>query len=70
MGTSAAVLTSVDQPLRLRHDVEVETPHAGEVRIRVAACGVCRSDLSMQDGQRFDGVEVVSPFRDASAGGQ
>jgi len=46
----AAVLTGIDQPLVLRDDVEVEGPRAGEVRIRVAACGVCRSDLSMQDG--------------------
>jgi Zn-dependent alcohol dehydrogenase len=34
----------------IRDDVEVEPPRAGEVRIRVAACGVCHSDLSMQDG--------------------
>jgi Zn-dependent alcohol dehydrogenase len=47
---TAAVLTGLDQPLVLRHDVEVDAPRAGEIRIRVAACGVCRSDLSMQDG--------------------
>lgn len=46
----AAVLTGVDQPLTIRDDVEVEAPRAGEIRIRVAACGVCRSDLSMQQG--------------------
>jgi len=46
----AAVLTDVGRPLVLRQDVEVENPRAGELRIRVAACGVCRSDLSMQDG--------------------
>ena len=50
MGISAAVLTGVDRPLTVRHDVEVEAPRAGEIRIKVAACGVCRSDLSMQDG--------------------
>jgi Zn-dependent alcohol dehydrogenase len=44
------VLTGLDRPLVLREDVEVDEPRAGEVRIRVAACGVCRSDLSMQDG--------------------
>ena len=47
---SAAVLTGLDQPLVVRNDVEVGDPLPGEVRIRVAACGVCRSDLSMQDG--------------------
>ena len=50
MGIDAAVLTGVGQPLTLRHDVEVESPRAGEIRIKVAACGICRSDLSMQDG--------------------
>jgi Zn-dependent alcohol dehydrogenase len=44
------VLTGLDQPLVVRDDVEVEAPREGEIRIRVAACGVCRSDLSMQDG--------------------
>lgn len=46
----AAVLTGLDQPLVIRDDVEVDDPQAGELRVRVAACGVCRSDLSMQDG--------------------
>jgi S-(hydroxymethyl)glutathione dehydrogenase/alcohol dehydrogenase len=46
----AAVLTGLDQPLTVRDDVVVEPPRTGEIRIRVAACGVCRSDLSMQDG--------------------
>jgi S-(hydroxymethyl)glutathione dehydrogenase / alcohol dehydrogenase len=50
LATDAAVLTGVDQPLTVRHDVEVEAPRAGEIRIKVAACGICRSDLSMQDG--------------------
>jgi Zn-dependent alcohol dehydrogenase len=40
----------VGRQLTIRDDVEVEPPHAGEIRIRLAACGVCRSDLSMQDG--------------------
>ncbi|MGI8808119.1 MAG: Zn-dependent alcohol dehydrogenase [Acidimicrobiales bacterium] len=46
----AAVLTGLDLPLVMRDDVEVEAPRAGEIRLRVAACGVCRSDLSMQEG--------------------
>src|SRR4051794_9034755 len=46
----AAVLTGLDQPLVVREGIEVGAPGSGEVRIRVAACGVCRSDLSMQDG--------------------
>jgi NDMA-dependent alcohol dehydrogenase len=50
LATEAAVLTGVDQPLTVRDDVEVEPPLSGEIRLKVAACGVCRSDLSMQDG--------------------
>lgn len=46
----AAVLTGLDQALVIWDDVEVDDPRPGEVRVRVAACGVCRSDLSMQDG--------------------
>ena len=48
--TRAAVLHGVDQPFTIRDDVEVGRPLAGEIRVKVAACGVCRSDLSMQDG--------------------
>jgi S-(hydroxymethyl)glutathione dehydrogenase / alcohol dehydrogenase len=48
--TRAAVLTALDQPLRIRDGVEVEHPHAGEVRVRMVASGVCHSDLSMQNG--------------------
>ena len=46
----AAVMTGIDQPLEIRDDVEVESPHAGEVKVRLAASGVCHSDLSMQNG--------------------
>ncbi|MEA2686469.1 MAG: S-(hydroxymethyl)glutathione dehydrogenase / alcohol dehydrogenase, partial [Actinomycetota bacterium] len=48
--TRAAVLTGLDQPLQIRDGVEVEAPHAGEVRVRMVASGVCHSDLSMQNG--------------------
>jgi NDMA-dependent alcohol dehydrogenase len=46
----AAVLTAVGAPLEIRDDVEVATPHAGEIAVRLAASGVCHSDLSMRDG--------------------
>jgi len=45
----AAILTGLDQPLEI-HDVDVESPHAGEVKVRMAASGVCHSDLSVQNG--------------------
>jgi S-(hydroxymethyl)glutathione dehydrogenase/alcohol dehydrogenase len=46
----AAVLTSVDTPLEIRDDVEIAAPGPGEVRVKVAASGVCHSDLSVQNG--------------------
>jgi len=55
----AAVLTGIDQPLEIRDDVEVERPHAGEVKVRMAASGVCHSDLSMQNGTIMSAPPVV-----------
>src|SRR5688500_4957424 len=46
----AAVLTGTDAPLVTRDDVEVAPPGPGEVRVKVAASGVCHSDLSVQNG--------------------
>src|SRR3990170_976989 len=46
----AAVLTGIGNPLEIRDDVEIEAPLAGEVKLRVAASGVCHSDLSVQNG--------------------
>src|SRR3954447_1196199 len=45
----AAILTGLDQPLEI-HDVDLESPHAGEVKVRMSASGVCHSDLSVQNG--------------------
>jgi Zn-dependent alcohol dehydrogenase len=55
----AAVLPAVGQPLEIRDDVEAEGPRAGEVKIRVAASGVCHSDLSVQNGTIFTPTPVV-----------
>jgi S-(hydroxymethyl)glutathione dehydrogenase / alcohol dehydrogenase len=46
----AAVLTALDTPLILRDDVGLHRPRAGEVLVRMAASGVCHSDLSMVNG--------------------
>ena len=54
----AAVLTAPGQPLEV-HDVEVEGPRAGEVKLRFAASGVCHSDLSMQNGTMFPITPIV-----------
>jgi S-(hydroxymethyl)glutathione dehydrogenase / alcohol dehydrogenase len=57
--TKAAVMTGIDQPLEIRDDVEVEAPHAGEVKVRMAASGVCHSDLSMQNGTIMTMTPIV-----------
>jgi propanol-preferring alcohol dehydrogenase len=44
------VLHAVGQPLELR-DFDVAEPGPDEVRLRVAACGVCRTDLHLVDGE-------------------
>jgi len=46
----AAVLEEVGAPLVLRDDVTIRAPRAGEVRVRVANCGICHSDLSLAEG--------------------
>ena len=53
--SKAAVLTGLNQPLEIRTDVEVPSPHAGELKIRMAASGVCHSDLSVQNGTLIGG---------------
>jgi propanol-preferring alcohol dehydrogenase len=44
------VLHAAGQPLRLE-DVPVPEPGPGQVLLRVAACGVCRTDLHVVDGE-------------------
>jgi propanol-preferring alcohol dehydrogenase len=45
------VLDKAGTPLRLRTDAAVRPPAADEVLIRVQACGVCRTDLHIVDGE-------------------
>jgi alcohol dehydrogenase, propanol-preferring len=46
----AAVLTAPGRPLEVR-DLAEPTPAAGEALVRVEACGVCRTDLHIADGE-------------------
>ena len=55
----AAVLAAVGQPLEMRGDVEVEHPRAGEVLVRMAASGVCHTDLSARSGVMIMPTPVV-----------
>ncbi|WP_329114954.1 Zn-dependent alcohol dehydrogenase [Streptomyces sp. NBC_01465] len=45
----AAVLPAADSPLEIA-DIELPAPGPGQVRIRLAAAGVCHSDLSLTNG--------------------
>jgi D-arabinose 1-dehydrogenase-like Zn-dependent alcohol dehydrogenase len=40
----AAVLSAIGGPV-LIEDIHTPAPHAGEVLLRVTACGVCHTDL-------------------------
>lgn len=46
----AMVLEAVGEPLVLRQAADPE-PGPGEIRLRVEACGVCRTDLHVVDGE-------------------
>lgn len=61
----AMVFDGVGQPLRLAR-VAIPEPGVGEVRVAVSACGVCRTDLHIVDGdltrpkpQLIPGHEIV-----------
>ena len=51
-------MTEVGRPLEVV-DVEVEPPRAREVSVRLAASGVCHTDLSMQDGTTMAPTPIV-----------
>jgi Zn-dependent alcohol dehydrogenase len=47
--TRAAVCTEIGQPLEVM-DLRLDPPRAGEVAVRIAAAGVCASDVSVLNG--------------------
>jgi propanol-preferring alcohol dehydrogenase len=49
----AMVLTRPGEPLRMQ-ELPDRAPGPGEIRLRVAACGVCRTDLHVVDGELPD----------------
>ncbi|MEU6481796.1 Zn-dependent alcohol dehydrogenase [Streptomyces sp. NPDC047017] len=49
MAVRAAVLPAVGSPLEIT-EIELPAPGPGQVRVRLAAAGVCHSDLSLTDG--------------------
>jgi S-(hydroxymethyl)glutathione dehydrogenase/alcohol dehydrogenase len=54
----AAVLTALNAPLTVT-DIELPEPGAGQVRVRLAAAGVCHSDLSLSNGTLRQPVPAV-----------
>jgi S-(hydroxymethyl)glutathione dehydrogenase/alcohol dehydrogenase len=54
----AAVLHEIGRPLEIA-ELEIDAPRTGEVRIEVAASGVCRSDLSVTTGTLKSPLPVV-----------
>jgi len=48
--TRAAVLTETNKPFQVV-ELDVDDPLAGEVRIKVAAAGLCHSDLGIMEGE-------------------
>lgn len=56
----AMVLKTQRQPLEI-DDRSAQSPGSGEVRVRVRACGVCRTDLHIVDGDLAAPVLPVVP---------
>jgi alcohol dehydrogenase, propanol-preferring len=56
----AMVLTRPGVPLELQ-EVADPIPGAGEVRVKVSACGVCRTDLHVVDGELPDIKYPITP---------
>lgn len=54
----AAVLSAVNAPLAIA-DIELPAPGPGQVRVRLAAAGVCHSDLSLSNGTLRQPVPAV-----------
>jgi S-(hydroxymethyl)glutathione dehydrogenase/alcohol dehydrogenase len=54
----AALVTEVKQPVRVEK-LTLEAPRAGEVLVRVAACGVCHSDYHLLSGATKHPLPVV-----------
>ena len=54
----AAILDAPNTPVTVQ-DIDIRGPRRGEVLVRIAACGVCHSDLSIVDGSFPSPLPVV-----------
>jgi alcohol dehydrogenase, propanol-preferring len=64
----AMVLESPRSPLVLR-ERPLPAPGAGEILVAVAACGVCRTDLHVVDGELPDPKLPLVPGHEIVSGG-
>ncbi|MDE3090997.1 MAG: Zn-dependent alcohol dehydrogenase, partial [Chloroflexota bacterium] len=55
MKTKAAVIYAPKEPIRVE-ELELDEPHAGEVRVKISAVGLCRSDHHVAVGNRAVGM--------------
>lgn len=70
----AMVLEGARRPLRLR-ELRARLPSAGQLRVKIEACGVCRTDLHLLDGELpairypiIPGHEIVGTVEAIGAG--
>jgi S-(hydroxymethyl)glutathione dehydrogenase/alcohol dehydrogenase len=56
--TQAAVLWRAGEPVEIL-EVDLASPKAGEVLVKIAACGVCASDLHVVDGDLPEPLPLV-----------
>ncbi len=66
MKSKAAVLFEAGQKLEIR-EFDVQDPGSGEVRIRMVAAGVCRTDLHVMTGHLSAPLPVVLGHEGAGA---
>ena len=57
----AVVLPAVGAPLEIA-EIDLPEPGPGQVRIRLAAAGVCHSDLSLSNGSTLTGTVTALSF--------
>lgn len=58
MKTHAAIAFSADASFQI-HEVDLAHPGPGEVRVKMQACGICRSDISALEGKETIEFPVV-----------
>ncbi len=56
----AMVLTTPRSPLQ-QSDISLPAPGPGHIQVRIAACGVCRTDLHVCDGELPDPKQPIVP---------